>query len=164
MSARGDDGRGARRLSSANREGAAGWLIRVSPAAGTDDWRATITMNKGLILIAAALLVVSAAYGLNRGIFVGSERALYGPAPCSHMLSEWKGEHVVWREVLPGEKAQCPDDGYIQKQCRYLFITGISKIKAYDDTVNVSHAADLNEVRSVYSQPENGYCRLFAPS
>ena len=77
-------------------------------------------MNKGLSLIVAALLAVSAAYSLDRGIFVGLERVLYGPAPCSHMLSEWKGEHIEWREVLPGEKAACADDGYIQKQYRYL--------------------------------------------
>jgi hypothetical protein len=60
------------------------------------------SMNKGLLLIAAVLLAVSAAYGLNRGIFVGSERLLYGP------------EH-----------------GNIMKtECHYLFITGISKFDA----------------------------------
>src|SRR5258706_7667402 len=121
-------------------------------------------MNKGLLLIAAALLVVSAAYSLDRGIFIGSERVLYGPAPCSHMISEWKGGHPIWREVHPGEEAVCSDSGYIKKKCSYLFISGISNIDAYDSFVPVSHAADLNEVRLAYSKPENGYCRLFAPS
>jgi hypothetical protein len=121
-------------------------------------------MNKSLIiLITTVSLVFSAAYSLNRGIFVGSERILYGPAPCSqHMLIEWKGGHPVRREALPGE--DCRADGYIKKQCRYLFVTGTSKIDAYDGYVYVPHPADLNAVRSVYSQPETGYCRLFAPS
>jgi hypothetical protein len=57
-------------------------------------------MNKGLLLIAAALLVVSVAYSLDRSIFVGSERVLYDPAPCSHM----KIENLKWREVLPGKE------------------------------------------------------------
>jgi hypothetical protein len=129
-------------------------------------------MNKGLLLIAAALLVVSAAYSLDRGIFIGSERVLYGPAGCpptGSLIVEWKDGHPISREVLPGEKVQCRDDGYIKKQCYYLFISGISKIIAsYDDSfgglVWVPHAADPNEVRSAYSKPEKGYCRLFAPS
>jgi hypothetical protein len=120
-------------------------------------------MNKGRLLIAAGLLAVLAGYSLDRGIFIGSDRVLYGPAPCSHTIIEWKGGHPIWREVLPGEEAACSDYGHIIKQFRYLFITGILKITAYDRTVYVSHAADPNEVRSAYSKPENGICRLFAP-
>jgi hypothetical protein len=122
------------------------------------------TMNKGLLLIAAALLVVSAAYSLNRGIFVGSERVLHGPAPCHMVMGfEWKGGHPVSQEAL-----ECQEGGYIDKQCYYLFISGISKIGAsYNDgilgPVYVPHAADPNEVRLAYSKPEKGYCRLFAP-
>ena len=119
-------------------------------------------MNKSLLLLLiAALLVVSAAYSLDRGVFVGSERVFYGPAPCAREKYDPKTNE--WSPVLPGEKAQCTDDGYIQKRCRYLFITGISTINAYDGTVQVAHMLDLNELRAAFDKPENGYCRLFAP-
>jgi hypothetical protein len=89
-------------------------------------------------LVAAFLLVVAlAGYGLNRGIFVGSERYVRG-AEC------------------------CPHADFIQKRCRYLFVTGISEIDARDGRIIAPGArTDAAALTAALEHPDNGYCRLF---
>jgi hypothetical protein len=58
-------------------------------------------------------VVVLGAYGLNRGVYVGSDDVVMG-APC------------------------CPTDDQVQKRCHYLFVTGFSTIDARDGQVAVS--------------------------
>jgi hypothetical protein len=78
-----------------------------------------------------------ATYAIDRGIYVGSVRYT-GGADC------------------------CPDNDYIQKRCRYLFVTGISKIDARDGQVMAPRArSDASAQLAALAKPENGYCRLF---
>lgn len=67
------------------------------------------------VMIILLAIVILAMYGLNRGIYVGSQRYVSG-APC------------------------CPGDDEIQKRCRYLFVTGISEIDARDGSVAAPNA------------------------
>jgi hypothetical protein len=89
-------------------------------------------------LVAAFLfVVVLAIYGLNRGIFVGSARYVYGT----------KGY---------------PESDTIKKRCRYLFVTGVSEIDARDGEVSAPSAGrDQSAFLDAIKKPENGYCPLF---
>lgn len=94
------------------------------------------SMNRylAIILISVAAL---AAYGLNRGIYVGSERYV-------------------------GGYSCCPDSDFIQKRCRYLFVTGISEIDANDGLILAPRArSDPSAFAAAAAKPDNGYCRLF---
>jgi hypothetical protein len=79
-----------------------------------------------------------AAYALDRGIYVGSVRYVMG-------------------------YGFSPDYDFLQKRCRYLFITGISEIDAHDGRVDAPHArTDPAALETALKKPDNGYCRLFA--
>jgi hypothetical protein len=96
-----------------------------------------ITVPLAIVMVGASGLAV---YALDRGVFVGSSRYVTG-ADC------------------------CPDLDYIQKRCRYLFVTGISEIDAIDGTVDAPNARkDRFAVTAAMNKPENGYCHLFAPN
>jgi hypothetical protein len=56
---------------------------------------------KPYLLIIFLFFVAFAFYALDHGLYIGSKRYVAG-APC------------------------CPDLDYLQKTCRYLFVTGIS--------------------------------------
>jgi hypothetical protein len=85
------------------------------------------------VLVALAML----AYAVDRGILIGTVRYVEG----------FEGS---------------PEDDYIQKRCRYLFITGISEIDARDGRVNAPHARTSALARRLADgTPDNGYCRLF---
>ena len=94
---------------------------------------------KPTIVLAAAAVLVTVAYGLDHGIFVGTKRYVLGPAPC------------------------CPSENVtLIKRCRYLFVTGVSEIDAEDGRVSApSPVTDAAAYRDALSKPENGYCRLF---
>jgi hypothetical protein len=84
-------------------------------------------------------LIGMAAYALDRGIYIGSERYVMG-AEC------------------------CPDLDYIQKRCRYFFVTGVSEIDAFDGQVPAPRArTDASAREKARWLPDNGFCRLFAP-
>lgn len=92
---------------------------------------------KPYLVIAVLFVVVLAAYALDRGIYVGSKRYVVG-ADC------------------------CPDVDYIQKRCRYLFVTGISEIDAHDGQMPAPGARrNIAALSTALQKPENGYCRLF---
>lgn len=92
---------------------------------------------KATWLLAALVAVAMGAYALDRGIFVGSERYVFG-APC------------------------CPDTDSIVKRCRYLFVTGISEIAAVDGEVSAPRVTrDPEALRVAMQKPENGHCPLF---
>ena len=79
------------------------------------------------------------AYALDRGIYVGSERNLMGYGSDS-------GGNL----------------DYIQKRCRYLFVTGVSEIDAHDGKVAAPRArSDQTALEDALKKPDNGYCRLF---
>ena len=90
------------------------------------------------ILITALFIVAFAAYGIDHGIYVGFRRYAAG-ADC------------------------CSDLEYIQKRCRYLFVTGISEIDAQDGRVSAPRARNSQAaLETALLEPDNGYCRLFA--
>ena len=107
---------------------------------------------------------IGVVYGLNRGVFVGSRSVLLG-ATC------------------------CPELDVVEKQCRYLFITGLSTVEAKNGEVPVSRllaemkqklkvAGFSDEEISAWVQTEkvkgaksllrwrpdidDGYCHIFA--
>jgi hypothetical protein len=89
------------------------------------------------LTIAALVILGFAAFALDRGIYVGSKLYVAG-ADC------------------------CPDLDYLQKRCRYLFITGISEIDAHDGTIPAPRAkTDIEAFSAAIKKPENSYCRLF---
>lgn len=72
------------------------------------------TKNFGMrYFVVGVVLLCLSVYGLNRGIFVGSENIIMG-APC------------------------CPNLDVIQKECRYLFVTGISAIPAKQGQMSIA--------------------------
>ena len=80
---------------------------------------------RALAIVIAIVLFAIAVYALDRGIYVGSAR------------------------YVMGYEADFPQDSdFLQKRCRYLFITGISEIDAHEGRVAAPHA--------------RSYCRLFA--
>lgn len=110
------------------------------------------------------LAVGSLAYTLDRGIYVGSDNVILG-MPC------------------------CPGLDTIEKECRYLFVTGISKIYPRESRVTIRDvlSSEMEKLRGLGvteaeienwaehekrkgaqtlldRSPEfdNGYCRLFA--
>ena len=88
-------------------------------------------------LLIAIFVVIIAVYGVNRGIFVGSERYAAG-ATC------------------------CPDLDTIKKRCRYLFVTGVAEIDARNGEVSAPRAmSDQAAFLDGLGRPENGYCPLF---
>jgi len=92
---------------------------------------------KLIFLIGGLVLIGMAAYALDRGIYVGSKTYI-GGADC------------------------CPDLDFLQKRCRYLFITGISEINAHDGLTQAPRARiDLASFNAASKKPNNGYCRLF---
>jgi hypothetical protein len=112
-------------------------------------------------------LAIALPYGLNRGIFVGSERLVWGPRDCSHMAdlppTSFSGRTLDGTfKVVPAEKPECTDYGSIQRFCRYLFVTGVSRIPAFGETVYVAHASDRAEILKALEKPDNSYCRFFA--
>jgi hypothetical protein len=89
------------------------------------------------LFITLLFIVALGVYGLNRGMFVGSERYVFS-AEC------------------------CPDLDTIRKRCRYLFVTGISEIDARDGEVSAPRAnTDRTAFKDALKKPENGYCPLF---
>jgi hypothetical protein len=87
--------------------------------------------------IVAIAVLFGAAYGLDHGVYVGSERYVMG-APC------------------------CANADVIQKRCRYLFVTGVSEINAVDGQVMAPNAMhDPNAALAGLQTPDNGYCHLF---
>lgn len=88
----------------------------------------------------AAIVAVSALsiYCVDKGIFVGTE-VYVGGAPC------------------------CPQDDYLEKHCKYLFITGISEIVADEAYTPVPRAkSDPEAVRAALGKPVSGFCHIFA--
>jgi hypothetical protein len=140
-------------------------------------------MTKAFLIAAAAvscaLIGAFVAYGLDRGIFVGSDRWVVSGPSWNRMDGHEEGEY------------------YVQRLCRYLFITGISEIDAPNGRVQVdvmrladkpSLVTDLKNAgftdRDIFNQfiqnyrkagwtfpqildliaakfPDNGYCTLF---
>ena len=99
----------------------------------------TISSRLIVILVVSAFFLLLGIYAINRGVYVGSERYVMG-APC------------------------CPNTDYIQKRCRYLFITGISEIDAIDGQVGAPNAThDPAALAKAEKMPDNGYCHLFSP-
>jgi len=92
---------------------------------------------KRYVLISALLIVVFGVYGLNRGIYVGSERRVSGYR-C------------------------CPDADILVKSCRYLFVTGVSEIRARGSVDAPRASIDENALSLALKKPDNSYCHLFA--
>lgn len=94
-----------------------------------------LTLRSAVI---AAIVAASAIYGLNRGIFVGTERYVRG-FEC------------------------CPDAHKIIKRCRCLFITGVSEIDARDGIVQAPRArTDPAALQAALALRDNGYCSIFS--
>jgi hypothetical protein len=91
-----------------------------------------------LYLVVALLSVaIFALYGLDRGIYIGSKRYAVG-------------------------SLHYPDGDYIQKRCRYVFVTGIAEIDAHGGQVPAPGIyADDAAFDDALKKPDNGYCRLF---
>lgn len=95
-------------------------------------------MKLAVLAIGTLIVFAMAAYALDRGIYVGSERYVMGIEPM-------------------------PSGDFLQKRCRYLFITGISEIDAHEGRVAAPHArTDPAALETAIKKPDNGYCRLFA--
>jgi len=88
--------------------------------------------------IAVVFVLVVAAFSLDHGVYIGSDRVVMG-APC------------------------CANLDYIQKRCKFLFVTGVSEIDAPQGQVMAPNAmkSDAAEA-SGRAKPDNGYCPLFA--
>lgn len=86
---------------------------------------------------AAFVLLAAAIYGLDRGIYVGSEDRLLGHD------SNPLGDHV-------------------QKVCRHLFITGLSEAAAVDGKVSAPSArSSAQALKAAMESRNNGYCHIF---
>ena len=89
--------------------------------------------------IAAGLFVAFTAFALDHGVYVGSERYVMG-ADC------------------------CPNLDYVQKRCRYLFVTGVAELDAKDGQASapgLRDAEDISGLQEALKKPDNGHCHLF---
>lgn len=66
-------------------------------------------MKKYVVGISILCLLLAAVYGIDHGVFVGTNVHIWGPPP-----------------ALPEE------GNLVVKTCRYLFITGVTEIPAHD--------------------------------
>ena len=90
------------------------------------------------VLIVVILLVAAVAYALDRGVFVGSRRYVMGATATPYL-------------------------DVIQKECSYLFITGISEFNAPDGQVMAPDAMKNSAAEAAgWAKPDNGYCHIFA--
>ena len=98
-----------------------------------------MSARAGVIVLALLAICFAAAYALDRGVYIGSER---------RVLS------------YPHD----PNGVLIMTRCRYLFVTGISEIDASGQVplVTPSPSVDRKGFLAVAGEPDNSYCRLFA--